>query len=114
MPGRNVPSQLRRGPRIGLVDQQAVGNQKTGMGGPGIDAEASFASNLGNEVFVEDLEQEAKALLEFLLPLEQHRRRAGHHDFANLLAHQQFPRNQAGLNGLAQTNVIGDKQIYAR
>src|ERR1700674_3487719 len=82
------------------------------MGGPGVNAEAAFPSNLGNEVFVEDFEEEAKALLEFLLPLEQHRRRAGHYDFANLLAHQQLPRNQACLYGFAQTDVIGDKQIH--
>src|SRR4051812_34258254 len=84
------------------------------MGSPGVDAETSFAANLGNKVFVEDLEEETKALLEFLLPLEKHRRRAGHYDFAHLLAHQQLPRNQARLNGLTQANVIGNKQIHAR
>ena len=56
----------------------------------------------------------AKALLEFLLPLEQHRRRAGDYDFANLLAHQQFSRNQACLDGFPQADIIGNKQIHAR
>ena len=57
---------------------------------------------------------EAEALLEFFLPLEQHRRRAGHYDFANLLAHQQLPRNQASLDGLSQADVIGNEEIHAR
>jgi hypothetical protein len=111
--GRERPKPVAKRSGVGLVDQQPVGNQKTRMSSLGIDAETSFAANLGNEVFVEDFEVEAKALLEFFLPLEQHRRRAGYNDFAHLLAHQQLSRNQARLNGLAQANVIGNKQIDA-
>ncbi len=58
------------------------------MGRPGVDAKASLAANLRDKVFVEDLEEQAEALLEFLLPLKQHRRWARHHDLADLLAHQ--------------------------
>ena len=46
-------------------------NQKTGMGSPRVDAEATFPADLGNEVFIENLEEEPKALLQFFL---NHRR----------------------------------------
>ena len=72
--GAECPEPVAKGSRVGLVDQQTMGNQKAGMRGPGVDPEASFAANPGDEIFVEDLEGEAETLLEFLLPLEQHRR----------------------------------------
>ena len=57
---------------VGLVDKQSVGDKKTGMGGPRIDAETSLTANPCDEIFVEDFERQTEALLEFILPLEQH------------------------------------------
>ena len=111
--GAECSEPVAQGSGVGLVDQETMGNQKAGMSGPGVDAEASLAPNAGDEIFVENLEWQAEALLEFFLPLEQHRRRASDYDFADLLAHQQLSRNQASLDGLSQADVIGDEEIHA-
>lgn len=81
---------------------------------PGVYPEAAFAANTFHVVLVEDLEQETEPRFEFLLPLKQHRRRAGHDDLSHLLAKEQFAGDEAGLNGLAEPHVVSDEQIDTR
>ena len=63
---------------------------------------------------VEDLEDEAEALLELGLPLLEHRRRRGDDDRLGLLAQQQLARDQARLDRLAEAGVVGDEEVDAR
>ena len=68
----------------------------------------------GDVVAVEDLEDEAEALLELGLPLLEHRRRRRDDDRLRLLAQQQLARDQAGLDRLAEAGVVGDEEVDAR
>src|SRR5207244_12671669 len=61
--------------RVGLVDQQAVREEKSRMSVPGIHTEPALAPDAAHVVSIEDLEGETKARFEFLLPLNEHRRR---------------------------------------
>jgi hypothetical protein len=88
--------------------------QKTGMSAPGIDAESAFAADSFHVILIENLEGQAKAGVEFVLPLEQHGRWTGDDDLARLLAQQQLPRDQSCFNGFPQTHVIGDEKIHPR
>ncbi len=99
---------------IGFVDQQAMRDQEAGVGGPRVDAEAAFPADSLHVVFVEDLERQAEAAFELVLPLKEHGRRAGDDDFAGLLAEQQLAGDQAGLDGFAQADVIGDEEVDPR
>src|SRR4029077_10013538 len=54
--GTECPQPVAERPGIGLVDEQPVGDEKTRMGSPGIDAEASLAANPCDEILVEDFE----------------------------------------------------------
>ena len=57
---------------------------------------------------------QAEPAVEFFAPLEQHGRRAGDDDVPDLLAQEQFAGDEAGLDGLAQADVVGDEQVHAR
>ena len=57
---------------IRLVDQQALRDQETRVGAPGIHGESAFATYAFHIVLVEDLESQAKTILKLLLPLEKH------------------------------------------
>lgn len=63
---------------------------------------------------IEDLEPEAKALLELGLPLFENRRRRADDDRFRLLAQQQLAGNQARFDRLAEASVVGDEQTDAR
>jgi hypothetical protein len=84
------------------------------MRSPRIDSESSLPPNVLDVVAVKDSELQTEPALQFFLPLEEHRRRAGDHDLGHLLAHKQLPGNQAGLNRLAEADIVGDEQVYAR
>ena len=64
-------------------------------------------------IFVEDLELEAEPCRQLLLPLEEHRGRTADHNFPDFLAQEQLARNEASLDGFAETNVVGDEQVNA-
>ena len=91
-----------------------MGDEETRVGVPRVDAETALASDTLNVVFIQNLELEAEATGQFLLPLQQHRGRAAHDDLAYFLAQQKLAGDQAGLNGFAQADVIGDEEIYPR
>src|SRR5450755_2017366 len=60
--GTEIAEPIAQRSGIGLVDQEPVGNKEPGMRGPRVHAEAPFATNPGDKVFVEDLEQESETL----------------------------------------------------
>ena len=88
-------------------------DQQPRVGSPRINAKAAFAANLRHVLPVQDFKPKPKPPFQLLLPLLKHGRRAGHDDFSNFLAEQQFAGNQSGLNGLAESDVVGDKEVYA-
>ncbi len=112
--GAEIAEPVEHRSGVTLVDQQAVRDQETGVRRPRVYSEAAFAADALHVFLVEDFEDEPEAGFEFLLPLEQHRRRAGHDDLSHLFAKQQFAGNQAGLDGLPQPDIVGDEQVDAR
>ena len=71
------PQPVAERPGVGLVDQQAMRDQEAGMRAPRIDAEAALAPDPLHVLLVEDRKRQAEAGVEFVLPLQEHRRRAG-------------------------------------
>ena len=68
----------------------------------------------GDVVLVEDLEDQAEAVFQLVLPLKEHRRRAGDDDVLDFLAEQQLAGDQAGLDRLAEADVVGDEEVDPR
>src|SRR5438046_2841118 len=81
------------------------------MGGPWVHPVAALAAHPGDVITVEDLEREAEARLHLVPPLQQHRRRGRDGDLADLSPKEQLACDEAGLNGVAQPDVIGDEEI---
>ena len=94
------------------VDQQSVRDEKARMGRPGIDPVTPFPPDASDVLLVEDLEHHSEAIFQLFLPLKEHRRRAGHKYVPHLLANQEFPSDQTGLDRLAETDIIGDEKIH--
>src|SRR6266852_5720762 len=84
------------------------------MGAPGVDAEAALPPHACEVGAVQDLENEAEALLELGLPLLEDRRRCGDDDELRLLAKQELAGDEAGLDGLAEAGVVRDEEVDAR
>ncbi len=84
------------------------------MGAPRVHAEAALAAHPRQVGAVEDLEHEAEALLELVLPLLEDRRRRGDDDGLRLLAQQQLAGDEARLDRLAEAGVVGDEEVDAR
>jgi len=96
---------------VGFIDQKTVRDQETRVCRPGVNTETPFTPNLLHKVLIKDFEDEAEPGLKFITPLQQHRGRAGYHNLTDLLTHEQFARNESGLNGLAKTHIISNEQI---
>ena len=99
---------------IRLIDQQAVRDQKPGMGHPRIDGETRLAPHARHIRAVEDDEGETEAGLHLVAPLREHRWWAGHDDPVDPPAQQKLAGDQPGLDRLAEPDVVGDEQIDAR
>ena len=97
-----------------LVAHQRLAEDETGVGRPGVDAPAAFAPHAAHVGPVHHRKAHAEAALHFPLPLQHHRRRRHHHHPLHLLAQQQLPHDQPGLDRLAQAHVIGDEQAHPR
>src|SRR5207249_7818206 len=72
-------------PGVGLINQEALRNQKARVRRPRVDPEAVLAAHTLNVILVQDFKPQAEPGIELVPPLEQHGRRAGHHDLADLL-----------------------------
>ena len=65
-------------------------------------------------VGVDDPEVEPELVAHLLAPLDLQAGRADDEDPAGSVAEDQFLGDQAGLDGLAETDVVGDQQVDAR
>src|SRR5438874_1591822 len=92
------PKPIDQRTRVVFIDQEAMRDQKTGMRIPGIHTEAALASHSAYVILVENFEGQSKPGVQFLLPLNEHGRRARHDDVAHLLPKQQLPRNKSGFD----------------
>ena len=99
---------------VGLVDQEAMGDEKSRMGGPWIYTETALSPDFLDVVFVEDLKGQSEPRVEFLLPLQEHGWRAGYDNFSCLFSEQQFSCDEPSFYRLAKADVIGNEQVHAR
>jgi hypothetical protein len=81
---------------------------------PGIDAETALAPNPLEVVLVENFKRQTETCLKFLLPLQEHGWRTGHHDLAHLLAQQQLAGNESCFDGFPEADIIRDEEVDAR
>ena len=112
--GLHLAEPLAHGVRVGRIDEKIVGDEKAAVGAPRVDPEAPLLADPRKIRAVENHEDEAEALLHLGLPLLQHGRGRGDHDRLRLLAKQQLACDEAGLDGLPQTRVVGDEEVHAR
>ncbi len=99
---------------IGLIDQQTMRDQESGVRSPGVDPKTTFPTNILNVVLIQNFKMQSEAAVQLLLPLEKHRRRTGYDDVAYLLSEKQFTGNQSGFNCLSDANIIRDKEVNPR
>ena len=99
---------------VDFVDEQAMRDQEAGVGGPGIDRKSALAAHTRHIRPVENAEREAETGLHLVLPLIEHRGRACDNNPFDAAAQQQFARDQPGLDGLAEPDVVGNEQVDAR
>jgi hypothetical protein len=90
-----------------------VREQEAAVGAPGIHAKTALSAHSRQVSAIENLEDEAKALLELRLPLFEHRGRRRDDNSLRLLAQEQLARDEAGFDRLPQTSVIGDEEVDA-
>ena len=100
--------------RVGLVGEDAVRDDETGAHAPRVRREASRPPRLQQVFPIDDGEVEAELLRQLVLPLEQHRRRRGDDDHLDAAPEQHLADDQAGLDRLAEADVVGDQQVDAR
>jgi hypothetical protein len=81
---------------------------------PRVHAEPALAAHPRQVGAVQDLEHEAEALFELRFPLFEDRGRRSDNDGLGFLAQEQLARDQARLDRLAESRVVGDEQVDAR
>ncbi len=111
-PRTERPQQIPQGTGVSLVDQQSVRHEEPRMGTPRVHTEPPFLPDLFHVVLVEDLKCQPEARGKLLLPLQQHRRRAGYEDLPGFLPQQQLTGNQTGFDGFSQAHIVCDEQIH--
>ena len=104
---------IAEGSGVGLVDEEALGDEKAGKGLPGVHAESPGAADLFQILAVEDLEGEAEAGFQLVPPLAEHRRRAGDDDGVDAAAQEKLAGNEAGFDGLPEADIVRDEQVHA-
>ncbi len=100
--------------RVGRVDQEVVGYQKAAVRAPRIHAEAALAPHPRQIGPVEQLEHEAKTLLELGLPLLKDRGWRRNHDGLGFFAKEKLAGDETSLDRLAETRVVGNEEVDAR
>src|SRR5579885_1420506 len=98
---------------VGLLGQQAVGDDKPRTGAPWVDREATKPTQLADTLAIDDVERQTKLALELVLPLDRHSRRGGNDHEINTPPQQQLTRDKAGFYGFAEANVISDQKIHS-
>lgn len=105
---------IAKASNVRLVNEQSVRDQEPRVGRPGVNPVSALPSDPSYVVPVQNLEYKAEASLHLLAPLQQHRRRCGDDDLADLAAEEQLAGNEPGLDCLADADVIGDKEVHPR
>ena len=105
------------------VSQQALG-PLAGQPGHGDDdpreqrervgVQAVGSAHVAHRLGVDDREVETELLGHLVLPLQAESGRADDDDRAGPVAQQQLLDDQAGLDGLAEADVVGEQQVGAR
>jgi len=113
-PWKKSPQPVAESSGVRIVDEQTMRDQQPRVGSPGIDAKAALSANLGHVLPVQNFKPKPKPPLHLLLPLLKHGRRATDHDFAGFFAEQKLAGNESGLNGLSESDIVGNKEVYAR
>jgi hypothetical protein len=97
---------------LGAADQR-IADDEAVMGGPGVDAEAALAPAKADKMRLMTSKSEAEAAHHLALPLEADGGRADDQDKTSLLAEDQLLEDEAGLDGLAEADVVGDEEVGA-
>ena len=106
---RTEPLAKRLG--VGIVDEEAMGDEKVRESGPRVHSEALLLADSLDVFAVEDFESQAKAAIEFRFPLIKHGGWAGDHDVLNPFPKKELGGDQAGFDGFSETDVVGDEEI---
>ncbi len=76
---------------------------------PRVGVEAALSAQALDEGAVDNGEIEPELLQHFVAPLDLQGRRANHQDAVGAVAEHQFEDDHAGLDGLAESDVVGDE-----
>ena len=99
--------------RIVFIPQQVMRHDEARMRRPGVHREPALLPHAPHIIAIENYEREAEALVQLLLPLEHNRRRRGHDDATDALAHEQLANDEASLDGLSEAHIVRDEEIHA-
>ena len=94
-----------------FVDQQAMRDNPTRERVPRICGVAVFPTDALHVVSIVDLEGEAEACFEFLLPLLHHRWGTRDDDVVDPTTEAQLVGDQGRFDGFAEAHVVGDEEI---
>jgi hypothetical protein len=94
--------------------QGLIGDDESPAALPGVGADAALAADPGDVLAVDDLEAQAEAALHLALPLQADGGGADDQDQVEALAEEQLLQDEAGLDGLAEADVVGDEGVRAR
>ena len=109
--GAEFAEQVAQPGHVGLVGQQAVGDDESRAHLPRIGSEPALAAKVGEVVPVDDRERQPEFGLQLVLPLPHHAGRGRHDDEVDPPAQQQFAQDKARFDRFAQPDIIGDQQI---
>jgi hypothetical protein len=90
------------------------GSDNARLGRPRVGAGFEPVAGFGDTFAVEDLELEAELGGQFGLPLLENGRRADNQDPGGATAGVEFAQNEAGFDGLAESDIVGNQQPRAR
>jgi hypothetical protein len=81
---------------------------------PRVHVETALAPELLQQLGIDDAEVQPELVPHLIAPLDLERGRADHEDPARPVTHNQLLDHEPGLDGLAQTHVVGDQEVGAR
>ncbi|MNV78581.1 hypothetical protein D3C71_1720770 [compost metagenome] len=113
-PGPEFAQQVTKPGHVCLVGQHAVRNQEPRTDAPGIGRETSRSARLQQVLAIDDREIQTELLGKLILPLKQHRRWSRNDDHFHPTSEKKFTNDEASLNRFAETDVIGDHEVYTR
>jgi hypothetical protein len=79
-----------------------------------VGVQAVGATHLRHQHTIDDREVQAELLAHLVLPLQRQARRAHDHCRSGTVAQEELLDHQPRLDGLAETNVVGEQEVGAR